>query len=224
MRTQALHEDIVEAGQSTWLKSGDRIWNLRRGQGEFGFGGVYVFDLGTGWSLDQIARADSAEPGSSGEWLLTNYGHTRFLGDEGVEVAHERVVQAHTNLSTDLLALSVVREDLLDTPALRRYIAYLDANELDSSSYRIAYWARLANTASVVLMTVLGLPFVFGGLRSAGKGARLLAGLIVGLGYYVATQMLQSSGEVFDLDPLVVAWAPSAVLLVITAIAFLRLR
>ena len=76
----------------------------------------------------------------------------------------------------------------------------------------------------IVLMTALALPFVFGGLRSAGKGARLLVGLVIGLGYYVATQMMQSSGEVFDIDPLIVAWAPSGVLLVITAIAFLRLR
>ena len=223
MRMRALHEDLIEAGQSTWLKSGDRIWNLRRGQGEFGFGGVYMFDLDGPFKLNLIARADFAEPGGEGEWLLTNYAATRFLGD-GVEVTQERVASERTNLSTDLLALSVVREDLLDTPALRRYIAYLDENDLDSSSYRIAYWARIANIVSVVLMTVLALPFVFGGLRSAGKGARLLVGLVIGLGYYVATQMMQSSGEVFDIDPLIVAWAPSGVLLVITAIAFLRLR
>ncbi|HEX6992594.1 MAG TPA: LPS export ABC transporter permease LptG [Gammaproteobacteria bacterium] len=224
MRMRALHEDLIEAGESTWLKSGDRIWNLRRGQDEFGFGGVYMFDLDRDFRLERIARADFAEPGGEGEWLLTNYAATEFLGDDGVAVRHERIARERTNLSTDLLALSVVREDLLDTPALRRYIAYLEANDLDSSSYRIAYWARIANVVSVVLMTVLALPFVFGGLRSAGKGARLLAGLVIGLGYYVATQMMQSSGEVFDIDPLIVAWAPSAVLLAITAIAFLRLR
>src|SRR5690606_9448141 len=148
MRTRALHEDLVETGRSTWLKSGDRIWNLRRGQDEFGFGGVYLFDLNHDWRLDRIARADYAEPGGEGECLLTNYAHTRFLGDEGVEVAQERVSRQRTNLSTDLLALSVVREDLLDTPALRRYIAYLESNALDSGSYRIAYWARIASTAS----------------------------------------------------------------------------
>jgi lipopolysaccharide export system permease protein len=224
MRTRALTDELVDAGQSTWLKSGNRIWNLRRDPGEFGFGGVYLFDLGDGWTLERIARADSAEPSGEGEWLLGNYAHTRFLGDEGVEVARERVAQQRTTLSADLLGLSVVREDLLDTPALLRYIAYLEENELDASRYQIAYWSRIANMVSVLLMTVLALPFVFGGLRSAGKGAQLLAGLIVGLSYYVATQMLESGGQVFDLDPRLVAWAPSAVLLVVTAVAFARLR
>ena len=224
MRMRALSEDVDEAGQSTWLKSGDRIWSLKRELGELGFGGVYVFDITDGWRLERIARADFAEPGDDGEWLLGNYAHTRFLGEDGVEVDRSRVARQQTGLSAELLGLSVVREDLLDTPALRRYIAYLEQNELDASRYRIAYWSRAANIVSVLLMTVLALPFVFGGLRSAGAGARLLFGLVVGLGYYVATQMLESTGQVFDLDPRVVAWAPSAVLLLVTGVLYARLR
>jgi lipopolysaccharide export LptBFGC system permease protein LptF len=50
----------------------------------------------------------------------------------------------------------------------------------------------------------------------------LLVGLVIGLGYYVVGEVLATSGEVFAVDPLVVAWAPSAVLLVFTAIAIKR--
>src|SRR5690606_19841195 len=159
MRMRALNEDVNEAGQSTWLKSGDRIWSLKRELGEFGFGGVYIFDITDAWRLERIARADFAEPGDDGEWLLGNYAHTRFLGEEGVEVERSRVARQQTSLSAELLGLSVVREDLLDTPALERYIAYLEQNELDASRYRIAYWSRMANIVSVLLMTVLALPF-----------------------------------------------------------------
>lgn len=224
MRARLLSESVDEAGQSTWLKADNRIWSLQRAPGQFGFGGVYVFDVTDDWTLERIGRADFAEPGADGEWLLGNYGQTRFLGDDGVEAEQARVARQQTGLSAELLGLSVVREDLLDTPALQRYIAYLQQNDLDATSYQIAYWSRIANIVSVLLMTVLALPFVFGGLRSAGAGARVLAGLVVGLGYYVSTQMLESSGQVFDLDPLVVAWAPAAVLLVVTSIAFVRLR
>ncbi|MBN1238718.1 MAG: LPS export ABC transporter permease LptG [Gammaproteobacteria bacterium] len=224
MRTQALHEDVeVEGAQSTWLKDGDRIWNLRRQQGEVEFeSGVLLFELEDG-RLRQVARADSASFGSSEEWLLANYAETRFTGDV-IEVEQERLARRPYRLSPDLLELSEIRQDLLDTPALRRYIRYLHENELDARRYEIAYWSRVASMVSVLLMTVLALPFVFGGLRSAGTGGRLLAGLVIGLSYYVATQMLVSSGEVFDLDPRVVAWAPSGVLLLVTAIAFTRLR
>ena len=88
----------------------------------------------------------------------------------------------------------------------------------------MAYWSRIASVVSVVVMTILALPFVFGSLRSAGAGARLVVGLIIGLTYYVAGQVLTNGGEVYGLDPLVIAWAPSALLLVVTAVAFARIR
>jgi lipopolysaccharide export system permease protein len=77
---------------------------------------------------------------------------------------------------------------------------------------------------SVVVMTVLALPFVFGGLRSAGAGARLLVGLIMGLTYYVAGQVLTSGGEVYGVDPLVIAWAPTVLLVLVASFLFARIR
>jgi lipopolysaccharide export system permease protein len=71
---------------------------------------------------------------------------------------------------------------------------------------------------------VLALPFVFGGLRSAGAGARLVVGLIIGLTYYVAGQVLTSGGEVYGLNPLIIAWAPTALLMLVSAVAFARIR
>jgi lipopolysaccharide export system permease protein len=73
-------------------------------------------------------------------------------------------------------------------------------------------------------MTMLALPFVLGSLRSASAGARMIVGLVIGLGYYVLGELSTNSREVFALDPIVVAWAPSAVLCVITVLAVARLR
>jgi lipopolysaccharide export system permease protein len=73
-------------------------------------------------------------------------------------------------------------------------------------------------------MTILALPFVFGSLRSAGAGARLLVGLIIGLAYYVTGGVLTSGGEVYGLDPVAIAWAPTVLLMLVTAVAFARIR
>jgi lipopolysaccharide export system permease protein len=225
MRTRALHNDVdLEGGQSAWLKAGDRILNFRRLEGALEFrGGVFLFELGPKQTLTRIAHADSAEVGVGDDWVLSNYGETEFLPDR-IEARRRREVHKDYGLSADLLGLAVVREDLLTTRGLKRYIAYLRANDLDATRYLMAYWLRMANTASVLFMTVLALPFVFGGLRSAGTGGRLLVGLIIGLAYYVASQMLAHGGEVFGIDPRIVAWTPTAVLLVVTSAAFWRLQ
>jgi len=225
MRTQALHDDVdLGDGQSAWLKDGDRIINLRRPPGALGFGGgVYLFELAPDRSLQQVARADSADIDLTSQWVLANYAETSFT-DSGISARRERNARQDYSLSPDLLGLSVVREDLLDTAGLRRYIEYLRDNDLDADRYLIAYWTRIANVVSVLLMTVLALPFVFGGLRSAGTGARLVVGLVVGLSYYVVVQVLANSAEVFDFNPLIVAWMPGAVLLLITSAALIRVR
>ena len=224
LRTRAMHEEIAVAkGQATWLREGDRIVSLRRQAGDLGYGGgVLMFELGPEQSLKEVARADSVDL-ESNRWVLSNYAETSFeQGRVAVRTGREPS-EAH-GLNPDLLELSVVRADLLDTPSLVRYISYLRANALDAHRYLVAYWSRLANVFSVIAMTVLALPFVFGGLRSAGAGARLLVGLIIGLTYYVAGEVLTSGGEVYGLDPLIIAWAPTALLMVVASIAFARIR
>ena len=224
LRTQALHDDLDLAdAQSAWLKDGDRIINFKRNIGALEFsGGVFLFEV-SDQSLKQIARADSADIDAGNRWVLANYEETSFT-PEGVRVNHELDSRKEYGLSPDLLGLSVVRQDLLDTPSLERYIRYLQDNGLDASGYLIAYWTRMASVVSVVIMTVLALPFVLGGLRSAGQGARLVVGLVIGLGYYVGAQVLANSGQVFDLDPRFVAWAPVALLATVTVAALARVR
>lgn len=225
MRTRALVKNVDLGGdQSAWLKQGDHIIHLRRPAGGVGIGGgVLLFQLGKDHSLLQVARADSVGVGPDDHWLLANFAETRF-SPRGISTHSEPGAERTYDLNPDLLGLSVVREDYLDTAGLKRYIDYLQTNDLDATRYLIAYWTRIANMVSVVLMTVLALPFVFGSLRSAGTGARLIVGLIIGLSYYVVVQLLANSGEVFGLDPLFVAWAPLAALFVITATAVLRMR
>jgi lipopolysaccharide export system permease protein len=225
MRTRAMHEEIaVASGQATWLRDGDRIVSLRRQAGDLGYGGgVLLFELGPEQSLKEVARADSADLDDANRWVLSNYAETSF--EQGtVAVRSGRESSEEHGLNPDLLELSVVRADLLDTPSLVRYIGYLRANDLDAHRYLVAYWSRLASVVAVVVMTVLALPFVFGGLRSAGAGARLLVGLIIGLTYYVAGEVVTSGGEVYRLDPLIVAWAPTALLVLVAGVAFARIR
>ncbi len=225
MRTQAMHQDMDLAdGRSAWLREGNLIVGLRRQGSDFDVrGGFLLFELGDEGELRHVARADSAEVDSDGRWTLTNYAETSF--DDGiVDAVTGSEMRRDYHLNPELVGLAEVRHDLLDTPRLKRYIEYLLANDLNADRYLIAYWSRMADVVAVFLMTLLALPFVFGSLRSAGAGARLLVGLVVGLGYYVSGQLLTNTSEVFAVDPRIVAWAPAALLLVITSVACSRMR
>ena len=226
MRTRALldAEDLASGGASTWLKSGDRIVNLRRDADGFGFGGVYLFELDGDQGLTHIAHADNTDIDQANRWILENYAETAFGGPAGVSASTERQAVKDYGLSLDLLEFSVIRQDLLDTSGLIRYIEYLQANGLDATAYLIAFWARMADIVSVALMTLLALPFVLGAMGSTGTGVRVLIGLLIGLAYYVTAQAFANGGQVFDLDPRAVAWLPAVALALVNALAFSRVR
>ena len=118
----------------------------------------------------------------------------------------------------------MVKPQSLSGRGLYDYIRYLKRNSLDASRYETELWYRIARTTTVLIMPVLALAFVFGSLRTGGAGARLMIGVVVGLAYYLASEMLANSGQVFDLNPALVAWLPTGVLLVVTLFALNRVR
>lgn len=226
-RADALFVDVDTASaESTWIREGDLIFNLRGpAPGEAAGQIVRIFELDDELGLRRVAEAelgDSVDPDSEVSELL-DYSET-LITDSGTTARREARVLQDFGVSREMLELSEPRADLLRLGELRQRIAYLQSRGRDSSRFLGAYWGRIANSVSVVLMTMLALPFVLGSLRSTGAGARMLVGLLIGLGYYVLGELSANSREVFALDPVVAAWAPSGVLLVITAIAVLRLR
>jgi len=224
-RAEALLEDVdTAAARSTFLEDGDRIIKIWRPPDAEGPGQtVRVFDLEGDTGLRAIAEGELILPSDSDVWDIFDYAATEF-GETGVTARQSRYIQQDYGFSREILELSEMRADLLELPELGRLIGDLEGRGLDASRYLAAYWGRIASAVSVVLMAMLALPFVLGSLRSAGAGARMIVGLVIGLAYYTFGELSANTGEVFALDPVVAAWAPSGVLFVVTALAVVSLR
>jgi lipopolysaccharide export system permease protein len=224
MRTFSLNERLSEAGASSaWVKDGLQIVNLQSSGEDAALGEVYVFTLDDRHRLASVSRALSGGFGAGNAWTLYDVRESRFTPD-GVVAAREARAQRETTLRTELIELSVVDSDDLGSRALYSYARYLRAQGLDAYPYELAFWSRLANHVSVLLMAALALPFVFGSLRSAGAGQRLMIGVLLGLAYYVGSRTMASSGAVFELPPALVGWLPVAVLAAVVLVALARVR
>jgi lipopolysaccharide export system permease protein len=221
MRAVAISGDADMAGASAWLRDGNLIFNVRPPIDGVDQGGVYLFRMGESGTLAGIGRGDSAQSDDD-TWILNNFRESKF-GSDGVNIGWEIEREKISQLS-DLLALTAVRDSSLAGRELWAYIKYLQANGLDSQRYEIVFWSRVAAVVGVAIMCVLALPFVSGSLRSSGAGARMIIGVLIGLGYFLLNKTLADSAAVFDLHPIVVAWVPTVMLGVIAAIGLLRLR
>jgi lipopolysaccharide export system permease protein len=223
-RARLLNQQISIAGNaSTWVKDENAIVNVREFTDNESAGGVFLFSFDEGHRLTSVGRAASARIDTRQRWLLQDFRETRF-DTEGVQTASEALAVRSSSLNPDVLNLSVMDPERLASAGLFRYISYLRANSLETRRYEVALWARLADISTVLIMTLLALPFVFGSQRKAGAGQRLLIGVILGVAYLLGSRMMLNSGEVFGLNPFLTAWAPTLVLAVVTGIALSRVR
>ena len=224
MRDEARYEqEDRDIGSAAWVKDGPVILHLERINTEFEFGALYLFRFNEDNSLQSIARAENSGIDDADNWVLENFRETRFA-DDSVQVVESSVEVESFNLDAEMLGITLVKPVSLSARGLMSYISYLKRNGLDAQRYETELWSRVARTVTVILMPVLALAFVFGSLRSAGSGGRLMIGVLIGLAYFLASEMTANSGQVFNLNPAVVTWLPSMALLAVTIFALSRVR
>ena len=213
----------TSTGNAAWVKDGEVILHLDRINTEYNFGGVYVYRFNDDGTVKAIARAENAGIDESDRWILENYRETRFQ-DDGVQAVESSLAVESFEINSEMLGVTLVKPISLSGRGLASYIGYLKKNDLNSVRYETELWSRIAQTLTVIIMPVLALAFVFGSLRSSGAGGRLMLGVLIGLAYFLASEMLANSGQVFNLNPAIVAWVPMSFLLIVTVFALSRVR
>ena len=114
--------------------------------------------------------------------------------------------------------------DLLTLRGLASYIDHLRRNSLDTASYEIGYWSRVARLFAVIIVTLLALPFVFGPLRTTGAGTRTVIGVLLGVLFFLISGTVAKGGQLFGLNPALVGWLPTALIGLCTLVAISRTR
>ncbi len=228
IKTFGKYNNFSFAGRAgIWVKDGDRIVSIQQQSADNVYGGVYVYVLGAGadgrQSLLALARADRAEAVPGHGWRLSNFADSA-LAAGSVTTRHLPTFAVEGGISPEFLGIAVVDPLSLPIRGLWRYVQHLRANGLESRSWEVALWSRISRSLSTVLLCMLAVPFVFGPLRSAGAGSRTAIGVMVGVVYFLINRTLENSGDVYGLDPLLVAWAPAALLAFVTGVAIARVR
>ncbi|HEV2700609.1 MAG TPA: LptF/LptG family permease, partial [Steroidobacteraceae bacterium] len=156
-------------------------------------------------------------------WVLRGYAESRFAGGQ-VKASSAGIRTLDSNVSGQFLHLAMSEPGELASAALYSLIGYYRANSLDPKPYLFAFWSRIARTCAIAFAVLLAIPFVLGPMRSSGSGARLLAGLLLGLGFFFLQRFIESGTIVFDLNPVILAWLPTSVLIVVTLGLMARVR
>ena len=210
-------------GGGAWVRDGDLILNVAGQYSQRQFGSMQIFELSPQHRLIALGHATRATAGSRGKWLLSDYTESRFA-DDAVTTRPPGQRLLASKLTAGFLGLAVEDPKQLTSRALWRLIRYYRSNALDTREYLFAFWSRIARTLAIAFAVLLAIPFVLGSLRSAGAGTRMMLGLILGIGFFLLQRLIESGTIVFDLNPVVLAWLPTALLATVTVGLLARAR
>jgi lipopolysaccharide export system permease protein len=206
-----------------WVRDGNLILNVARQSGQRQFGSMQIFELSPDHRLISLGHAVNATAGSDKKWLLGDYTESRFV-DNTVQAKPpgQRILQS--NVTAGFLGLATQDPEQLTSRALWQLIQYYRTNSLDPSQYLFAFWSRIARTVAIGFSVLLAIPFVLGSLRSSGAGTRTMMGLLLGICFFLLQRLIESGTIVFALNPLVLAWIPTATMGMVTISLLARAR
>jgi lipopolysaccharide export system permease protein len=211
------------SGGGAWVRDGNLVLNVARQSGQRQFGSMQIFELSPDHHLVALGHAVNATVGADKKWQLGDYKESRFTDDAvQAQAPGQRIL--HSNVTAGFLGLAAQDPNQLTNRALWQLIQYSRTNSLDAGRYVFAFWSRIARTLAIAFSVLLAIPFVLGSLRSAGAGTRLLMGLLLGICFFLLQKLIESGTVVFDLNPAVLAWIPTAALGLVTLLLLARAR
>ena len=214
---------VAVDGRGLWLRDGDRFVSVEKVVDPTRLRGVHIYAVSAeGDALNAVDYCEEIEY-RDGRWLAQGWSQER-PGERELVVFLQDERALELNFGPDVIELFLLRSDSLSLPGLRRYIAYLEQNKLDSHAPRLSFWKKLSAPLSVVAMVLLAVPFVLGPLRDTGAGQRLFIGVLMGIGFYVFSETIVSMGAVYRWSPLLAAFAPGAILSCIASWRLLTYR
>ncbi|WP_336965730.1 LPS export ABC transporter permease LptG [Sphingobium aquiterrae] len=162
--------------------------------------GSFDRKAGKGWILEEAQQFDVAR------------GTSRMLG----------TVHLGDGVRADQFTLSKVNADGLSVQPLRQAIADLKDAGRPTASLEASLLHKFSGPLSSILMPLLGSVAAFGLARSGRLFIRAVIGMALGFAYFVADNFALAMGNLGAYPPLMAAWAPFLLFLLVGETVLMR--
>ena len=178
---------------------------------------VTVYDR-AGGVLQRVINAERATPAAGG-WLLQQVQ----VYDANMNVVrHSAQMEVLVGVRPDQFTLAKVDPTVLDYWTLKNRIFELEAAGRPTDEARAGLAHKISSSLSTVLMPLLAAIAAFGLARSGQLMLRASLGMALGFAYFVADNFSLAMGNAGAYPPLVAAWAPFFLFLLIGETVLIR--
>ncbi len=205
-----------------WNREGNHFMHFNAVQPNGVLHGVTLMKFNAERELQSLLFARRASY-QANYWLLEEVEETHLEGPR------TRLVQTQTrrwdsSLTPDLLNIVIVKPEDLSLEGLDSYAGYLRAQGLDAGDYELAFWRKALQPFTILGLVLVAISFVFGPLRDSTMGFKIFTGVVVGICFRTAQDLLGPASLVYGFSPLYSTLVPIGICVLLGSILLARAR
>jgi lipopolysaccharide export system permease protein len=213
LRSQAITGLVAQEFRSgLWIKDDRSFINVIEVLPDTKLRGVRIYEFDGESRLRSISFARRGAYQSGRRWLLQEVTQTRFE-DMRTAVRDLPELEWQSVLDPALISVLLVKPEQMSAWNLYSYSQHLKENRQKALRYEIALWSKLTHPLAVLVMMVLALPFAHFQGRQAGVGAKIFAGIMLGILFHFLNRLFAHLGLLNDWPAFASAIAPIAIFL-----------
>ncbi|MCH8685221.1 LPS export ABC transporter permease LptG [Pedomonas mirosovicensis] len=199
-------EEAPPETQEVWVADGATIIHAREAiqrDGRLILPNFELYERREGSHLSRVTTAARAEY-AGGTWTLYD---VREYSPTGAPPVRRDTQPWHTNVQTDRFLAVAVDPATVSYLRLHRAVAELSEGGHPTESLLASLYHKISGPFSSVLMPLLAAVSAFGVVRSGKLFVRIVIGMALGFGYFVADNFMLAMGQFGTVPPFLAAWA-----------------
>lgn len=210
----------------------ERMINLRGASPDRRLVDIVLYEFDDNRQLLRVVRAESAtfdsiqldgQVGAS-VWELRRARVLAFSSAGTVSEESIPALRIASGLSPTALGALLVRPEQMSALQLYEYASYLTDSGQNAARVEVALWRKIYYPFAVWIMLVLSLPAAYLISRSGPVSAKILAGVILGVGFHLMNGLFSHLGILTTLPAPIVTVIPSLLALILAFSLFSRVQ
>lgn len=194
-----------------WYREGDVFMHFDEVSQSGELGGVshYYFDEENRMQRALFAeRAVFQETEAGSYWIMEGVTTTDFGPDKSIG-RQLPTLRWNSNLRPDLISTEILVEpDKMSITELRAKIDYLEKQGLNTKRFELGFWQKSLQPLATLALVFVAISFVFGPLREATMGMRVVSGLLLGVLFKFLQDLLSPASLVYGFSPFIAIVIP----------------
>jgi lipopolysaccharide export system permease protein len=216
--------DVLPNG-GVWSKYRNRYIHLGKMRNGKEPGDISLFRFNDQRELILAITAPKASVSNNRDWEFHRLKKKELIDGE-LKTSREKTLNIGNLWSREELPTLALSSQSMRLSVLYKHAAYLKSNEQAHEDYEFTFWQRLALPLTAAAMVLLATPISagIGSRRNANLGFNMALGALVGIFFFLGSQIAYAAGQIMQLNYLLITLSPVAVVLAFAGLALYRMR